>query len=82
MGSQDAHRAGGSGGDQALDGVIDAVMLTISKRFDLVFARSDVRELMEGFVAGEIAFIIVNDEIQIARRESLEVPDTIPPEWS
>ncbi|TGB12618.1 hypothetical protein [Streptomyces sp. MZ04] len=60
---------------------IDAVMKTICARFDLVFARPDAAEIVQGFIAGEIAFQIFGDHIAIARLEDVEAPDEVPAEW-
>jgi hypothetical protein len=53
---------------------IDGIMHTISKRFDLVWQRPDVAEIVQGFIGGEIAFLVVDDAIILAKTGEATVP--------
>lgn len=75
MGSQDQHEEGDEpsryGHGPLVEQIIDGMMLTISKRFDLVFARPDIRELLDGFIAGDIGFLITKDAIVLGSLSDL-----------
>ncbi|GHD04360.1 hypothetical protein GCM10010313_20560 [Streptomyces violarus] len=63
--------------DEALEFAKDGIRETVLKRLDLMLARDNAAELIEGFVAGDIAFTVWEDCIFTSIYRPPDVPDDI-----
>ncbi|MDQ0746902.1 hypothetical protein QF034_001133 [Streptomyces africanus] len=63
--------------DEALELAVIAIQETVRKRLDLAFGHDDRAALVDGFVKGEIAFVIFDDVIQTMKvyDEQIVIPD-------
>ncbi|MFF1722181.1 hypothetical protein [Streptomyces sviceus] len=64
--------------DEALETAVAAIQETVRKRLGMAFAHEGRRALVEGFVKGDIAFVIFDDVIQTVRvfDEQVVIPDS------
>ncbi|MER7562320.1 hypothetical protein ABTZ93_05050 [Streptomyces sp. NPDC097941] len=63
---------------EAVDKAVQEIQETVRRRLELAFGHEDRADLVEGFIAGDIAFVIFDDCVQsvLVHSEEIVVPDS------